>query len=97
MYYRNIQFNNLFKKYKNPDSSPVTESWERNARDCTAKLRKIWNTTNFSLKDLNTTSEISCKFTIDILITHYSQACNDTLKGMEFSVIKSGFLWHYFV
>ena len=41
MYYRNIQFNNLFKKYKNPDSSPVTESWERNARDCIAKLRKI--------------------------------------------------------
>ena len=44
-----VLLNNLAtfsKKHKNPDSSPVTESWERNARDCIAKLRKIWDATN---------------------------------------------------
>lgn len=35
---------------KKPDSSPVTESWERNARDCNAKVQKIWNITRIFLK-----------------------------------------------
>ena len=36
---------------KNPDSSPASDIWERNDRDCTAKVQKIWNTTsNFSKK-----------------------------------------------
>lgn len=34
---------------KNPDSSPVTESWERNARDCIAKVHIIWNITKIFL------------------------------------------------
>lgn len=31
----------LYAKNKNPDSSPVTESWERNDRDCTANIIQI--------------------------------------------------------
>jgi hypothetical protein len=50
------------RQKKNPDSSPVTESWERNARDCTAKVYKIWNITKNFLKKfsrLNVWSGIS--------------------------------------
>ena len=46
----------LRKDIKNPDSSPVTESWERNARDCTRKSIYKWNMTKIfymiELKDL---------------------------------------------
>lgn len=40
----------LLTRIKKTDSSPVTESWERNARDCTAKVHKIWNITKNFLK-----------------------------------------------
>jgi hypothetical protein len=36
----------LQKGIKNPDSSPVTKSWERNDRDCDAKVQKTWNIAN---------------------------------------------------
>ncbi len=40
----------LRTRIKKPDSSPVTESWERNARDCDTKVQKIWNITKHFLK-----------------------------------------------
>ena len=46
------------ERHKKPDSSPVTESWERNARDCIAKVHTIWNMKKISWNLYQTESDI---------------------------------------